>query len=51
MQVELLQKRLEEARVARVANTELYHAALGGFGGATSPLPFDVSSIGVFAWF
>jgi hypothetical protein len=28
VQVELLQKRLEEARVARVANTELYHAAL-----------------------
>ena len=37
-QVDLLQKHLEEARVAGVSATELYQAALAGFGGATSPL-------------
>ena len=48
-EVELLQSRLEEARAARVAIVELYQAALGGFGGATSPLPSNASTFGIFA--
>lgn len=50
-QVELLQKRLEEARVAGLAAVELYQAALGGFGGTTSPLPADASALSIFGWF
>ena len=51
MQVDLLQKRLEEAWVAGVSVAELYRAALAGFGGATSPLPADASAYGILAWF
>ena len=50
-QVELLQRRLEEARAAGVAKAELNQAALGGFSGATLPLPSDASALGIFAWF
>ena len=45
----MLQKRLEEAWVAGVSATELYRAALAGFGGATSPLPADASAYGILA--
>ena len=51
MQVELPQRHLEEACVAGVTTAELYQAALGGFGGATSQLPSDASALGIFAWF
>ena len=50
-QVELLQKRLEEAWAAGVATTELYQAALAGFRSTTSSLPTDASALGIFAWF
>ena len=50
-QVELSQRRLEEARAAGVAKAELNQAALGGFSGATLPLPSDASALGIFAWF
>jgi hypothetical protein len=46
--VELLQKRLEDARAAGVVAAELYQSALAGFGGTTSPLPADASALGVF---
>jgi hypothetical protein len=42
---------LEEARVARITTAELYQAVLGGFGGATSPLPSDASALCIFSWF
>ena len=49
--VDLLQKHLEEARVASVLAAELYRAALASFGGATSPLPADACAYGILAWF
>lgn len=50
-QVELLQKRLEDACAAGVAVAELYQSALAGFGGMTSLLPANASTLGVFGWF
>ena len=47
--VDLLQKHLEEARVASVLAAELYRAALAGYGGATSPLPADASAYGILS--
>lgn len=51
VQVEVLQKWLEDARAAGVAAAELYQSALASFGGTTSPLPIDASALGVFGWF
>ena len=48
-QVGLLNKRLEEVRVAGVSTIELYWMALAGFGGETSPLPADASAYGIVA--
>jgi len=46
-QVDLLEKRLEEARAASVLAVELYRVALASFGGATSPLPAGTSAYGI----
>jgi len=50
-QIDLLNKRLEEAWIAGVSATELYRMALASFGGATSPLPADASAYAILAWF
>ena len=47
VQVDLLQKHLEEARVAGVSAAQLYRVALAGFGGATSPLLANASAYGI----
>ena len=46
-QIDLLNKRLEEAWIAGVSAAELYRTALAGFGGATSPLPAGTSAYGI----
>lgn len=46
-----MQKRFEEAWAAGAAAAELYRAALAGFGGTSSPLPADASTLDIFAWF
>ena len=51
MQVDLLQKHLEEACVVGVSAAELYRVALAGYGSATSPLPVDASAYGILARF
>jgi len=51
VQFDMLQKRLEEERVAGVSATELYRAFLSGYGGSTSPLSADAFAYGILAWF
>jgi len=50
MQIDLLNKRLEEARAAGLSVAEMYQSALASFGGVTSPLSADASAYGVFTW-
>lgn len=49
-QINLMTRRLEEAKATGLATAGMYQVALNGFGGATSPLPADASTFGVFAW-
>ena len=49
-QVELLMKRLDEAKAVGVSIAEMYTSVLAGFGGVTSSLPADASAFGVFLW-
>ena len=48
-QVDLLHKRLEEARVAGVSTAELYWAARAIFGSSTLPLSANASAYGILA--
>ena len=50
VQIDLLNKRLEEARDAGPSVAEMYQSALASFGSATSPLSADASAYGVFTW-
>lgn len=49
-QIDLLTKRLKEARNVGTSAAKVYQVALAGFGGATSPLLVDASTYGIFAW-
>ena len=49
-QVELLTKHLEDAKAVGLATAEVYVGALGQFGGATSSLPKEPSTLNILAW-
>ena len=49
-QVDMLSKRLEDAKSIGLATAELYVGALDQFGGSTSPLPSDPSAFNIFSW-
>ena len=48
-QVDVLTKRLEDAKAIGLAATELYVGALEQFGGSTSSLPSDPSTFNIFS--
>jgi hypothetical protein len=49
-QVDLLTKRLEEAKAVGLSVAKLFIGVLGEFGGVTSPLLFEPSAYDIFAW-
>ena len=48
-QVDMLSKRLEDAKSIGLATAELYVGALEQFGGSTSPLPSKPSTFNIFS--
>ena len=49
-QVDMLSKRLEDAKSIELATTELYVRALEQFRGSTPPLPSEPSAFNIFSW-
>jgi hypothetical protein len=49
-QVDMLTKRLEDAKAIGLAVAELYVGALEHFGGSTSSLPSEPSAFNIFSW-
>jgi Asp-tRNA(Asn)/Glu-tRNA(Gln) amidotransferase C subunit len=49
-QVDILTKRLEDGKAARLAVAELYVGALEQFGGSTSSLPSEPSAFNILSW-
>ena len=49
-QVDVLSKRLEDAKSIGLVAAELYVGALEKFGGSTPPLPSEPSAFSIFSW-
>ena len=49
-QVDVLSKRLEDAKSIGLVAAELYVGALEKFGGSTPPLPSEPSAFSIFLW-
>ena len=48
--MDMLTKRLEDAKAVGLAVAELYVGALDQFGGSMSSLPSDPSAFNIFSW-